>query len=89
VSRRQQPIDPHRKAEALALAEEHGSAEASRRTGISADTIRVWRHKLVKENQPQEVADLERLERLAENARKDAEEALWTSPGGTPIRRLR
>lgn len=40
MSRRQQPIDPHRKAEALALAEEHGSAEASRRTGISADTTR-------------------------------------------------
>jgi hypothetical protein len=37
---RQQPIDRQRKAEALKLVEEHGSAEASRRTGVSADTIR-------------------------------------------------
>ena len=35
--------DPQRKAEALQLAAEHGPAEASRRTGVPAGTIRAWR----------------------------------------------
>ena len=37
------PIDPQRKAEALRLEAEFGSAEASRRTGIRASTIRMWK----------------------------------------------
>jgi hypothetical protein len=36
---RRQPIDPARKAGALTLAEQHGAAEAARRTGIPAGTI--------------------------------------------------
>jgi hypothetical protein len=39
------PIDPERKAEALALAAEHGAAEAARRTGVSDGTIRTWMHR--------------------------------------------
>ena len=35
--------DPAAKAQALQLAAEHGAAEASRRTGIPAGTIRAWR----------------------------------------------
>jgi hypothetical protein len=67
-----------RKAEALKLAEEHGSAEASRRTGVSADTIRYWRHKAAKAARPTdaEVDDVERLERLARDLRAAVEEAL-------------
>lgn len=60
---RQQPIDRQRKAGALKLAEEHGSAEASRRTGVSADTIRYWRHKAAKAARPTD-ADVDDVERL-------------------------
>jgi hypothetical protein len=35
--------DPQRRAEALQIAAEHGAAEASRRTGVPAGTIRSWR----------------------------------------------
>ena len=75
---RQQPIDPRRKAEALKLAEEHGSAEASRRTGVSADTIRYWRHKAAKAAQPKDTDadDIARLERLVTEQRAAAEESL-------------
>ena len=54
---RQQPIDRRRKAEALKFAEEHGSAEASRRTGVSADTIRYWRHKAAKAARPARIIE--------------------------------
>lgn len=37
--------DDATKAEALQLAEEHSAAEASRRTGVPAATIRAWRHR--------------------------------------------
>jgi DNA-binding transcriptional MerR regulator len=75
---RRRPIDPRRRAEALELAAEHGSAEASRRTGVSADTIRYWRHKAAKAAPPTDadVDDVERLERLAGEARAAGEEAL-------------
>jgi hypothetical protein len=33
------------KAEALRFAEEHGAAEAAKRTGVPAATIRSWRHR--------------------------------------------
>jgi hypothetical protein len=46
VSRRnQRTFDASTKAEALSLADEVGSAEASRRTGVPAATIRSWRHR--------------------------------------------
>jgi hypothetical protein len=75
---RRQPIDRQRKAEALKLAAEHGSAEASRRTGASAETIRYWRHKAAKAAGPTDADsdDVERLERLARDLRAAAEEAL-------------
>jgi hypothetical protein len=75
---RRQPIDPRRKAEALKLATEHGSAEASRWTGVSADTIRYWRHKAATapRSRDADVNDVERLERLARDLRAAAEEAL-------------
>jgi hypothetical protein len=65
-------------AEALKLAAEHGSAEASRRTGVSADTIRYWRHRAAKAARPTDADsdDVERLERLARDVRAAAEEAL-------------
>lgn len=37
------PVDPALKREALQLAEEHGPAEAAKRTGLRAATIRTWR----------------------------------------------
>jgi hypothetical protein len=37
------PVKPELKREALRLAEEHGPAEASSRTGVPASTIRMWR----------------------------------------------
>jgi DNA-binding transcriptional MerR regulator len=75
---RQQPIDAQRKAVALKLAAEHGSAEASRRTGVSAATIRYWRHKAAKAARPRDAdADsIARLERLLAEQRAAAEESL-------------
>jgi hypothetical protein len=43
--KRQRPADATVKAEALRLAEEHGAAEAAKRTGVPAATIRSWRHR--------------------------------------------
>jgi hypothetical protein len=43
--KRQRATDATVKAEALRLAEEHGAAEAAKRTGVPAATIRSWRHR--------------------------------------------
>jgi hypothetical protein len=42
MARKTVATDPQRKAQALQLAKEFGAAEASRRTGIPAGTIRSW-----------------------------------------------
>lgn len=72
---RTQPIDTQRRAEALAIGEQHGAAEASRRTGIPQATIRSWKHRAEQPASP-EVDDVDRLERLAQEARRTAEHAL-------------
>jgi hypothetical protein len=72
---RTQPIDTQRRVEALAIAEQHGAAEASRRTGIPQATIRSWKHRAEAAASP-EVDDVDRLERLAQEARRTAERAL-------------
>ena len=41
----QRSHDAALKADAIALAAEHGAAEAARRTGVPAATIRSWRHR--------------------------------------------
>jgi transposase-like protein len=43
------------RTEALALADEHGAAEASRQTGIAAGTIRRWRHEAGRSGPPSNV----------------------------------
>jgi hypothetical protein len=45
VVKPQRATDATVNAEALRLAEEHGAAEAAKRTGVSAATIRSWRHR--------------------------------------------
>lgn len=45
---RRRPVDPAVRAEALRLADEVGSAEAARRLGISAGTVRGWRSRAPK-----------------------------------------
>jgi hypothetical protein len=45
VVKQQRATDATVKAEALRIAEEHGAAEAAKRTGVPAATIRSWRHR--------------------------------------------
>lgn len=46
------PVKPEVKLEALQLAEEHGPAEASRRTGVRAATIRTWQARAAQAGKP-------------------------------------
>jgi transposase-like protein len=78
----QRTFDPALKADALKLAAEHGAAEASRRTGIPAATIRSWRHRDGSAGPPAgaDPADwAERKQAGAEDAWAGAQEALARS----------
>jgi transposase-like protein len=71
--------DPSTKAEAIRLADEVGSAEASRRTGVPANTIRSWRHRSGGAGPPKSVDPqtwAERKQAGAEEAWAAAQEAL-------------
>jgi DNA-directed RNA polymerase specialized sigma24 family protein len=62
-------IDPAVRAEAVAIGREHGAAEAGRRTGIKAATIRAWLHREAKARPGQSPVDSrswgEQVEELA------------------------
>lgn len=85
-------VSPEVKAQALALYEEHGAAEASRRTGVPENTISQWarragvtmtRAEKTRAATAQHVATLaERRARLAADLLDDAEKlrlSLWSS----------
>lgn len=70
--------------EALQLAEQHGAAEASRRTGIAAGTIRAWQTRQRQQTGTPADAkaaptEVERLERELQDARASAEQMLRAS----------
>ena len=67
-------VSPTVRAEALHLAAEHGAAEASRRTGIPAATIRSWRRR-VGESGPPAGVDPVAWADLKETAARDIWEA--------------
>ena len=71
---RQRATDATGKAEALRLAEEHGAAEAAKRTGVPAATIRSWRHRSGEAGPPKGVDP----QTWAERKRAGAEEA-WAA----------
>jgi hypothetical protein len=67
------------KAQALRLAEEHGAAEAAKRTGVPAATIRSWRHRSGAAGPPAVVDPQTWQEQKAQGAREawaTAQEAL-------------
>jgi hypothetical protein len=79
VVTRQRATDQTVKAEALRLAEERGAAEAARRTGVPAATIRSWRHRSGGAGPPNSVDPqtwAERTRAGAEDAWAAAQEAL-------------
>jgi hypothetical protein len=65
---RQPATDAATRATALRLAEEHGAAEASRRTGVPAGTIRAWRHRSGEAGPPAGVDPQSWAERKAQGA---------------------
>jgi hypothetical protein len=73
--------DPTVKAEALRIADAEGPAEASRRTGVPASTIRMWRTR-AKQSAPLSAgvlpvdADIARMRNTAAAARDAADEAI-------------
>jgi hypothetical protein len=71
---RQRATDATVKAEVLRLAEEHGAAEAAKRTGVPAATIRCWRHRSGASGPPKSVDP----QTWAERKRAGAEEA-WAA----------
>jgi hypothetical protein len=77
--RNQRTFDASVKAEALSLADKVGSAEAARRTGVPANTIRSWRHRSGGAGPPKSVDPrtwAERKQAGAEEAWETAQEAL-------------
>jgi hypothetical protein len=77
--RNQRTFDSGVKAEALRLAEAHGAAEAAKRTGVPAATIRSWRHRSGEAGPPKSVDPrtwAERKRAGAEDAWETAQEAL-------------
>jgi transposase-like protein len=77
--KRQRATDQTLKAEALRLAEEHGAAEAAKRTGVPAATIRSWRHRSGAAGPPAGVDPRTWQEQKAQGAREawaTAQEAL-------------
>jgi hypothetical protein len=79
VVKRRRASDATVKAEALRLAEESGAAEAAKRTGAPAATIRSWRHRSGAAGPPKSVEPqtwAERKRAGAEDAWEAAQEAL-------------
>jgi hypothetical protein len=79
VVKRRRASDATVKAEALRLAEESGAAEAAKRTGAPAATIRSWRHRSGAAGPPKSVDPqtwAERKRAGAEDAWEAAQEAL-------------
>jgi hypothetical protein len=79
VVQRQRATEATVKAEALRLAEEHGAAEAAKRTGVPAATIRSWRYRSGAAGPPAGVDSRTWQEQKAQGAREawaTAQEAL-------------
>jgi hypothetical protein len=70
--------DPQRRAEALRIAAKHGAAEASRRTGVPAATIRSWKSRdaQLAFKPPEGVDEVEWLRRAAVKTRDAVEAAI-------------
>lgn len=78
--------DPTRQR-ALELAEEHGAAEASRRTDVPAGTIRYWMHKTGRSGPPSGEDPQEWAARKMQGAREAWEAAQDAPRSATTLRR--